>query len=162
MPKPKKADLPPNILESDTTYPEWSNRYTVGHLESLGLTSIHEWQGQMTFYQITGRTGTRWVLLSLHISNPSRGQRQRGVTTARSYGIGVDDKKIYTVGTGPHVKATVTVYLNASNVERLRPYVELWLKGLEDASAIRDRISSRRAQGQLHRAAGKSFWNWDS
>lgn len=56
----------------------------------------------------------------------------------------------------------VEVHLKQDNVERLRKYLELWTKGMADAGGIRDRISSRRAQGQMERAAGRSYWRWDS
>lgn len=35
-------------------------------------------------------------------------------------------------------------------------YVEI------DAVSIRDRISSRRAQGQIERALGNRSWHWDT
>ena len=111
--------------------------------------------GALTFYLVKN---TGWVLTTLHISNPSR--RQASGTPARTYGIGVADSKVYTVGRGPHVEKEVTVYLDSTNIDRLQRYADLWVKGMEDASAIRDRISSRRAQGQLHRAAGESHWRW--
>ena len=71
------------------------------------------------------------------------------------------DGKPVRVGSGPHVKATVTIYLKANNIERLQKYVDLWLKGMELAGTTRDRISSQRMQGQINRAAGKTSWSWD-
>jgi hypothetical protein len=48
-----------------------------------------------------------------------------------------------------------------SRLKSLKPFLELRLKGQGDAGQIRDRISSRRAQGQVMRAEGRSSWRWD-
>lgn len=111
---------------------------------------------QLLFYHVPGCGG--WVLCTLHISNPS--SRSRTNTCARYYGIGVNDHKVYTVGKGPHVKAEATILVKADNYDRLKKYLELYVEGLGKASQIRDRISSRRAQGQLYRQQGRSSWRW--
>lgn len=141
--KTPAAKLPPDVLTDDCKYGGTPLPYDENKPRTL------------TFYH-TEKFG--WVLCTLHISNPSR--RQAAGTTARSYGIGVADSKIYTVGKGPHVTAECTVCLNQENLPRLQRYVDLYLKGLGDAGQIRDRISSRRAQGQLYRNAGRSSWGW--
>lgn len=119
--------------------------------KELGLEDIHA----LTFYQVKG---IGWVLTTLHISNPSR--RQAAGTPARTYAIGLTDRKVYTVGKGPHVLKSVEVHLKNSNLERMQKYIDLYREGMGNAGQIRDRISSRRAQGQLYRAAGRSSWNW--
>lgn len=154
--QPAPSDLPPDIHEDDLKYPEWKERPTTEQLEPLGLPKDGTWPGCLTFYRVPGGPG--WVLTTLHISNPS--SRAKAGTTARSYGIGVKDSKVYTVGRGPHVDKEVTVFLSAANVARLAKYVALWQEGMEAAGTIRDRISSRRAQGQIYRAAGRTHWNW--
>lgn len=143
--------LPPHVQESDLTR-DYKNAIPYKEMAELGGEGF---TGYLTFYRTKG---LGWVLTTLHISNPSR--RQSAATVARTYGIGVKDSKVYTVGRGPHVEDTVEIYVTRTNLERLRVYVELWKKGMADASSIRDRISSRRAQGQLHRQNGRSHWDW--
>ncbi len=151
--KKQKQELPPNVVEADKKYCEHSER--VPYAEMSKLVGDDNFAGAFTFYKAKN---LGWVLCTLHISNPSR--RQAAGTTARTYAIGVKDQKICTVGRGPHVEAEVEIFLSKENLERLMPYVELYKKGLADALSIRDRISTRRAQGQLHRAAGRSSWMW--
>lgn len=151
-PKPAASKLPPNVTAADLKYPEMGHSLPYEKYKELGLE-----RNDLTFYE-TKAFG--WVLCTLHISNASR--RQAAGTTDRSYAIGVADGKVYRVGRGPHVLNTATVYLSVDNLDRLMPYVELYRKGLEAAGSIRDRISSRRAQGQLHRAAGRTHWYWNA
>ena len=54
----------------------------------------------------------------------------------------------------------VKVHLSKDNLARLDRHVKLYLDGLAKAGQIRDRISSRRAQGQIYRAEGRSSWMW--
>lgn len=155
-PKTPKAELPPDIVASDTVPPQF-NRKTLrsySELQGKGLPAT------LLFYQ-TASLG--WVLTTLHISNASSRQRARGIEAERYYAIGVSDSKVYTVGRGPHVKKEISVYIKPSNIDRLRKYLNLYAKGMEDANQIRDRISSRRAQGALRRSgAGGLFGSWDS
>jgi hypothetical protein len=140
-----KLDLPPDVKEADTKWPSYkenSKPWRVGENANLPYS--------LTFYKIKGRTSADWVICTLHISNPSR--RQQGAVPARTYSIGIEDSKVYTVGRGPHVIAEVTVYLTADNIDRLRKYCDLYTQGMADASIIRDRISTRRAQGTLRRS----------
>jgi hypothetical protein len=145
------TELPPDVEPEDLKYPEPGRGLPWERRKELGLEDLYS----LTFYRVRD---LGWVLCTLHISNPSR--KAAAGTTARTYGIGVADGKVYTVGRGPHVTKEVEVYLSGDNLDRLSRYVDLWKKGMEDASAIRDRISSRRAQGQLHRAAGRTHWTW--
>ncbi len=149
-----KNDLPPNITAADLEYPKPGDG--IPYEEKDALSGLDWWDGSLTFRLI--KEG--WVILTLHISNPSRRQRGRGIDTERSYGIGLKDSKVWRTGKGPHVLKEVRVHASKSNIERLRPYIELMRKGMEDAGAIRDRISSRRAQGQLYREQGRSSWQW--
>lgn len=95
------------------------------------------------------RTEAGWMLCTLYISSP--GKRNRSPSQDRYYAIGVGDKKIYTVGRGPHVLEEMTVYLSEKNKQRLSTLIELFQEGLSQAGQIRDRISSRRAQGAMRR-----------
>lgn len=138
------TDLPPDVQASDLEFPK--KHLPWEQLEALGLGG-----SALTFYLVPSLGG--WILTTLGISGAGR------QATARSYGIGLDGKTCR-VGKGPHVKASVTIYLSADNVERLSKYVELWQAGMERAGEVRDRISSRRAQGQIHRANGRTRWTW--
>lgn len=152
-PKPEYK-LPDGIVLADLQYPEHGHHLPYETQRELGLDYSSGWTGRLTFYYIpAGRKAPEWVLTTLLIG------KGKG-TPDRYYGIGVADSKVYTVGRGPHVVAEIEVHPSADNIERLRPYIELWKKGMEDASAIRNRISSRRAQGQLYRAAGRTSWMW--
>ncbi len=149
------SDLPPDVKTSDVNpkYDSansltWEDRKAL--IERAGSDQFYD----LTFYQ-TKELG--WVLTTLHISNASRRSSSQ---TARSYGIQLSSEKLCRVGSGPHVLKTVRVTLNKSNLERLSKYVDLWRKGMELAGSTRDRISTRRAQGQAHRANGESSWYW--
>lgn len=149
-PKAEDTPLPPDVKKEDTRYPTEG----IGHDErkALGLGYESLWPGYLKFHLCLNLSkGTQWVIATLSIS---------GGKPPRTYAVGVADSKVYTVGNGPHVKATVQVYLSKANIDRLRKYVELWKKGMADAGMIRDRISSRRAQGKIHRANGESSWYW--
>lgn len=150
--KKTTRDLPPNVTEADLTH-DYKNALPYAELPD-GMTPY------LTFYKVPSLGG--WILLTLHISNASSKQKARGNTTARSYAISVVGEKLCRAGKGPHVTDEVTVYLSKTNIERLRPYTALWVKGMTAAGTTRDRISSRRAQGQQMRAEGRSQWRWDS
>ena len=146
QPSKPVGDLPPDVKASDTKYPAKPLAYAV--ILELGLRDY-----SLSFYRVKGMG---WVLLTLGISGAGKSDRN---STARSYGTTMEGK-VCRVGRGPHVEKEATVYLSEENLPRLRKYVDLLAKGLADAGQIRDRISSRRAQGQLHRAAGRSSWTW--
>lgn len=153
--KPAAPALPPGIKPEDMNYPAAGRSLPYEKLKELGLGYEAGWSGVLTFYHCANaRRAPEWVLTTLRISGAGRG------ATERYYGIGVADSKTYTVGRGPHVTTVVEVRPSADNLDRLLPYLGLWKKGMADASAVRDRISSRRAQGQLHRAAGRTSWTW--
>jgi hypothetical protein len=153
MKKPTKpvSDLPPDVVAADTKYPKLGTRIAYDQLKEMGLGFDSPWTGVLTFYR-TQSIG--WVLCTLPISGAGRG------STPRTYGIGVADSKVYTVGKGPHVLQVVEVRVTNSNLSRLTKYIDLWKKGMADAGSIRDRISSRRAQGQVHRQNGRTHWQW--
>ncbi len=149
-----KRELPPNVTEADLAYPASGHHLPYERQKELGLDYSIGWTGRLLFYRVpNGRKAPEWVLTTLLIGKAKN-------TPDRYYGIGLADSKVYTVGKGPHVTEEVEVIVSADNVERLMPLIELWRKGMADASSIRDRISSRRAQGQAHRAAGRSSWTW--
>jgi hypothetical protein len=143
-------DLPAPLQKGDTVYPTDANRLGWEERKALGLEDLHS----LRLYEAKG---CGWVICTLHISNPRRGSANQ---TERTYAIGLKDEKVYTVGRGPHVLREVEVYIRKDNLERLKPLIDLHRKGMEMAGGIRDRISSRRAQGQIHRAAGRDRWSW--
>lgn len=139
--KPTSIPLPPDVRVEDT---KWSG-------EPRGKVDPNT-PHSLTFYLVQGRAmKNTWVILTLAIDN-------RG----RSYVVRTDTGGTGRAGSGPHVKAEVKVYLRADNLDRLGKYVELWKKGMVEAGMIRDRIGSRRAQGQIERANGRTSWMWDS
>lgn len=146
--KATKRSLPEGVRESDLKQPHWERALPWRQSEELGLVG-----GRLEFYR-TDKTG--WLVLTLHISNPPR--RHAAGTPARFYATAVKDKTVHTVGMGPHVLEQLTVYVTQDNLERLMPLIELHKQGLVDANTIRDRISSRRAQGQLRRQAFGGLW----
>ena len=139
-------DMPPKVQARDLKWPE-TGTWATDKLREKGILDAHT----LTFYYVTGDMG--WVIATLDISKGKRGNADR------TYGITLDGK-VVRVGNGPHVKKEVQVHLSTENWERLLPYVELYLKGLEQAGQIRDRISTRRAQGQINRANGLRSWSW--
>lgn len=151
--KPAAMQYPEGIEAADTTYPKSEDSFTWSERQEAGLDDIYS----LTFHRVSGdhaRKERGWMIATLFISKGHKGQPDR------TYAIGVDDEKVYTVGNGPHVSESFTLHFSKSNHKRLAKYVALYKKGLADASAIRDRISSRRAQGQVHRANGRTSWMW--
>lgn len=101
----------------------------------------------LTFYK-AGRYG--WCVQTLSINN-------RG----RTYAIQVDSPNdIVTCGGRPD-DVTVHVYVSEARQKALQKFIDLKAKGLESAGNIRDRIGSRRAQGQEMRAQGLTSWRWN-
>ena len=147
----KPIELPPDVAEADVKWPTGHPQYTPEQKEKLEASGFDYYQ-PLTFYKTSG---FGWVLTTLLIG------KGRGNQPDRYYGYTLDGKSVR-VGRGPHVTAEVGVYLSPANFDRLFKYVELWSKGMAAAGGIRDRISSRRAQGQEHRALGHSSWRWDS
>lgn len=130
--------LPVGILKSDLKYPKFEdNAYKT--------------------FELWDVRGFGFVIPSLLISKAGR---RSTLKTDRVYATGVDNGKIYRVGKGPHVLSTTVIYVKKSRESALQKFLDLRDQGSADANMIRDRISSRRAQGQLNRAAGRSSWAW--
>jgi len=136
--EPKKPvfDLPAGMISKDVTRPSWKDKEQA------------DWKLQFELWYVEG---TGWVIPTLPIANAKRGSLY---DTRRTYAIGVNDSKIYTVGRGPHVKTTVEVYVRPSRVTALQKFLDIKNKGLESAQTIRDRISTRRSNTILRRATG--------
>jgi hypothetical protein len=135
--------LPLGIIPSDLGYPKTGDLdYAAGD------------HGRITLYEVDGRRGRYWVVCTLGIR---RGQRSGQAD--RTYGVTVDGSPVR-VGIGPHVKQQITVWVRKNRRESLSKLLELHNQGLVVANQIRDRISSRRAEGQLRRADGQRSWDW--
>lgn len=136
------APLPAPLTEKDLIYVQYDKRdETTGQHGSIHL-----------YY--AERFG--WCITTLHISNPSR--RHAPGATPRTYGIAIKDGGVVRIGLGPHVKQDVTVYISKVRAKALKPIIDLYVKGMSDASEIRDLRSTRRARGTLRRA---SLSRWD-
>jgi hypothetical protein len=154
--KKKSAEaLPPGVKPDDLKWPKMEKHLGYKELDELGLKSP-----SLLFYLCEGRNDFGWVLTTLRIGGGRNGRSDRYYGVEVAGFIPGRPAKVVRVGDGPHVTKKLTVHLSKDNIERLRHYVELYQAGLGDAGDIRDRISSRRAQGQLHRAQGHTHWHW--
>lgn len=97
-----------------------------------------------------------WCIPTLLIGK-ARGRQ----TTDRTYAVTLKGDLVR-IGKGPHVTTQHVVYVRTKRLAALQPFLNLRRDGAAKAGTVRDRISSRRAQGQLERAAGKSSWRWNS
>lgn len=130
------SDPPKPVLQSDLKYPKSDD---------------NTYQS----FQMHETISMGWVIPVLQISGARRGQ-----STARSYAICLNGKGMCSVGNGPHILQTVTVYVSKKRLAALQPLLDLKLEGEQRAGTIRDRRSSRRAEGVEKRAAGYSSWLW--
>ncbi len=137
--------LPLDILKSDCEYPVYGTRWTAKEYDRNRI--VHT----ITLYDTTA---FGWCVATLDIS------RNRRAATARVYAARASDGATVRVGAGPHVKRTVTVYVRQERLAALAKLVAIYESGAEKANAIRDRISSRRAEGVAMRAQGRSSWRW--
>lgn len=144
LPEVPMPALPEGIVKADLTYPKWKANATAAEREGDSIAHT------LTLYY-TPRLG--WLLATLHIRNGSSRQQSRG-HAARTYAVSIADGKVYTVGLGPHVTHTATVYVRRSRAKALAKFVDLHQQGLGTAGEIRDRISSRRAQTIARRGGG--------
>lgn len=143
-PSSTKIALPKGILESDCgpdkVYGQTETDYTAGDSGNLHLHYIPE---------------VGWVVATLFISRSSSAKY-----IDRTYGIVVETGKTVRIGGGPHITSTIVVRLRKNRIEALSPFIEMYDNGMGKAGSVRDRISTRRAQGVEHRAAGKTSWHW--
>lgn len=152
----KITGLPGNITEADTKWPSWEQRKKLRKADRDKLDVVDS----VTLYE-TESFG--WVVCTLPIS---KGRLQRA---DRTYGITVGFKKTYSgderqlvrVGNGPHVKRTVEVHVTKGRQKELQWLLDLREEGLGKAGMVRDRISTRRAQGAMRRSAfGGGLLGW--
>lgn len=139
----KTIALPTGVSEKDALYPSNKGKdvadYTLGQHGVLNL-----------YY--TEAVG--WCVTTLPIGGKTSQYPDR------TYAISIKDKKSVRIGGGPHVTRVVTIYLRKDNKAH-KALADLYLEGMTRAGTIRDRIGSRRAQGQEMRAQGRRSWRWD-
>lgn len=140
-----KAKFPLGITAADLKIPSYDGEDRVDYNQGNS--------GQLTLHK-TERFG--WCVTTLFISRGKRGNPDR------SYGMQLEGDQVVSIGNGPHVTETITVYLRKSRIEALKPLIDKYVEGLQRANAIRDRRSSRIAQGQEMRAQGRRSWTWDA
>lgn len=143
--KPKQS-LPPGVVAEDLKWPG----YDTGKDNQVAQDVADH--GQLQFYEVID---FGWCVATLDIA------RGRNGRAARTYAVRVEDGKSCRVGNGPHVKQVLTVYVRRSRVAALQKYLDLYQSGAVEANQIRDRISTRRAQGALRRGAsgwGLGLW----
>lgn len=139
----KDIQLPDEIQARDLEYPSWESR------KNNDDNRIVE-QFEMWF---TERFG--WCIPTLFISKARRGSGMND----RSYGVALDGT-VVTIGKGPHVLKTVTVYVRQRRLEKLQKFLDLKKTGEGKAGDIRDRISTRRANTILNRGLyGGGRWD---
>lgn len=138
----KDIQLPDEIQARDLEYPSWESRKN--NDDNQVVSQFDLWY--------TERFG--WCIPTLFISKARRGS---GVND-RSYGISLDGT-VVTIGKGPHVLKTVTVYVRQRRVDKLQKFLDLKKNGEAKAGDIRDRISTRRANTILHRFDGGGPWD---
>lgn len=157
MVKKTVPSLPPGVLVSDTKWPDISKYNGSKNFNSDEVVDPQFGDhGALTFYEVKDRKGfTNWYIATLGISRGKQGRADR------TYAVRIKDGALGRIGNGPHVLQTVKVYVRKGRAEALKKYLDLYTKGAGDAGMVRDRISSRRAQGQLERAAGHRSWRWD-
>jgi hypothetical protein len=133
--------LPSGIKASDCSYPKFGEKVPEEERMAYDVGG-----GQFDLWHVTGYG---WVIPTLSIckSNRVRDMSNR----ERTYAVAVDGGKIVRCGLGPHVTAKVTVYIRKGRVEALKKFLDLRETGEIAAGQIRDRISTRRAQGALYR-----------
>lgn len=137
-----KTPLPEGILKTDLTRPSMS---AYG-----GEALSNDWQNNT--FDLWHVTGFGWCIPTLAISGKG----------ARTYAIRIKDRNVVRIGMGPHVTEQVTVYVRINRLRTLQSFLDMRTDGAGKAGQVRDRISSRRAQGQIMRAEGRSSWRWNS
>jgi hypothetical protein len=135
----KNEPLPEGILKADLKDVKWEDQPK---------------DYDKRYFELWLVTGFGWVIPTLSIGS------RRSTYGNRTYAVTIEGQ-VVRVGRGPHVLAMHTVHVSKKTAARLEKFFELRLKGQGDAGQIRDRISSRRAQGQQMRAEGRSYWKWN-
>jgi hypothetical protein len=151
--------LPAGILASDLKELPWRSK-NAARLDSDGniadAKSHYSVRASFELWYVVGLDWSGWCIPTLMIA-----KAQYGATNpSRTYAVRVDTGTTVRIGKGPHVKACLTVHVKKTRLPKLMKFLALRSTGAERANGIRDRISSRRAEGAAHRAAGHYSWRW--
>lgn len=128
----EKTDLPKGVKATDTQYPKYNEKKPDRYIDELR-------------FLYSDRFG--WVVQTLSIN-----ARQN-----RSYGTPLSGE-IVTCGNAS--SKIISVYVTESRQAHLKEWIDAKAKGMESAGNVRDRIGSRRAEGQVKRSQGLSSWMW--
>jgi len=131
-----KINLPKDVRQEDTRYPTGDARLLCDAGDN----------GCLKFHDMGGRFG--WCVATLVIGRN------------RTYAITLDGETIVTISTNRPGDAHIIVYLTTNNIARLKQYVDIHKDGLSRAHDIRNRVGSRRAEGQERRKRGETYWRW--
>lgn len=153
----KSIDLPKGILASDCKRPSYDAK---GANAQVSFDYSKPTEAQTREFEIWYVERFGWVIPTLSIS---RARYDGG--TRRTYAVAIEEKwdgshAQVRVGRGPHVLRTETVYVRVGRKAALAPFLAIRDEGSADSNTIRDRISSRRAEGALRRARGERSWRW--
>jgi hypothetical protein len=129
--------LPAGIKATDLKYPKWDAKDQLARDD----------KGYSMSFELWYTPSMGWVIPTLQIARGKRGYADR------TYAVRVDGNGLCRVGQGPHVTEQVTVYVKESRREALAKYLTLQAEGTKDSNQVRDRISTRRAQGAMYRIA---------
>ena len=140
--------LPEGILMGDLVMPKNKDGYS-------DWDALAGETGERLQFEMWYTTGFGWCIPTLNIS-----PHNRRVSSARTYAVRVDTDGVVRIGGGPHVIERHWVYVKKARLKALQKYVDMQAQGAVDANTVRDRISSRRAQGALNRAKGLTSWRW--
>lgn len=138
------APLPKGILKGDLERPKYDAA------DGQAYKTDGSWS-PLTF-ELWFTSAAGWVIPTLLISRARRGSD----VPDRYYAVDMLGKT-WTVGRGPHVLKTVTVYVRKSRVDALKSFLDLKDSGNGNANMIRDRISTRRARTVQRRASMNSW-----
>jgi hypothetical protein len=143
--------LPSDIKALDLKRPEFDDVDKLARIP----TGSESWQYELATFEMWYTEQMGWCIPTLLIAKAGR------ASTDRTYATTLAGKQVR-IGRGPHVKRVVTIYVRESRLKELKHYFDLQRDGAEVSNQIRDRISSRRAQGQIMRQQGHTSWRWDA
>jgi len=143
----KSYPLPEPVKESDLISISYNSKDQV---KDRGILSGITWTGYSDSFDAWYSTEFGWCFPTLLIKNASRGSSYE----SRSYAVTAKGGKLVRIGQGPHILAKATVYLKKSNTERLKPVLDLLLRGSQEANVYRDNLSTRRATSR------RRYYTW--
>lgn len=149
--------LPDGILKSDINA-RIGDR--LGRLTTAERKKLHTLPWEDRAFELWFVRSFGWCIPTLLISHP--GRRAAHGTPARTYAVRVSDGQTVRIGCGPHVTNITRIVVRPDRIDVLKKYIDLRRSGAADAGTVRDRISSRRAQGVIERANGRSSWHWNA